>query len=482
MQTSDHHLRIQSLLSAVQKRPLWPVVSLTAFAALLRFFRLGAKSFWFDEGITFVIVHRGWESFCRLLWMQEGNMAFYYLLLRPWLHLGTDEFALRAPSVALGILTIPVLYLLGEYLFDRRVALLSALLLSCHTAHVRYSQEARGYSLTVLLCTLSFLLLERSVAKSSLRNWTLYVIVTALAVYTHLLAGLVVAAQVVSLFALPRRLLSRRALLASGGGIALLSLPAAIFVLTRDIGQIAWVPPPSIRLVHQVATTLTGNGVILLVYTILIVIALSSIAKELARGQPSLERWHAALVLCWFLVPATLLLAVSVVKPLFLPRFLLMSVPASALLAARGLRALRPLWLPLAVTVLLVATSLASLRTYYSKPNEDWRGVTRFILANARPGDAIVLLDQGAFDYYCFRSGKTVALPVEIKPGELPNPALSIYQLVARSQYHRVWMVGYDWRLVHDPFQRRLQRLLQPFYKHHEQFCDGTICIQLFTP
>lgn len=481
VQTSEHHLPIRRLLSNLQKRPLWPVVSLTALAAILRFFHLGAKSFWYDEGITFVIVHRGWEPFRHLLWTQEGNMALYYLLLRPCLHLGTSEFALRALSAILGIAMLPVIYVLGDRLFDRRVALFAALLLSCHAALVQYSQEARGYSLEVLLCALSFLFLEQSIARSSVRSWILYVVVTVSAIYAHLLAALVVAAQVVSLLALPRRSLSRRALLAAGGGIALLSVPAAIFVLTRDIGQVAWIPPLSMRLVHQVATTLTGNGVILLIYTFLIGVALFSLTRDPAVRHPSLERWHAALLLSWFLVPAALLLAVSPVKPLFFPRFLLMSAPASVLLAARGLRALRPAWLSAAVTVLLIGASLASLRTYYSKPNEDWRGVTRFVLARARPGDAIVLLDQGAFDYYCFRSGNTAATPVEIKPGELRSPTLSTYEVVTRSHYQRVWMVGYDWRLLRDPTQRILQRRLQPIYRHRKQFSDGTIYVQLFS-
>ena len=57
----------------------------------LRFWHLGARSLWVDEGATAVIARLDWWNFLRLLWRREANMSFYYLLMRGWIHLGHGE-------------------------------------------------------------------------------------------------------------------------------------------------------------------------------------------------------------------------------------------------------------------------------------------------------------------------------------------------------------------------------------------------------
>jgi hypothetical protein len=59
---------------------LWSVVAL---GAVLRLVALGHKSFWLDEIASIAIVQRPSAAFWHFLWHEEGNMAMYYLLLRP---------------------------------------------------------------------------------------------------------------------------------------------------------------------------------------------------------------------------------------------------------------------------------------------------------------------------------------------------------------------------------------------------------------
>ena len=96
-----------------------------------------------------------WLPFLRLLWSYQGNMTLYYVLLRAWIHLGDSEFTVRCLSVLFGVLTIPATYALGARLFDRATGLLAAVLLSVHSFHIAFSQEARGYSLLSLLLVLT---------------------------------------------------------------------------------------------------------------------------------------------------------------------------------------------------------------------------------------------------------------------------------------------------------------------------------------
>src|SRR5258707_15319835 len=105
-----------------------------------------------DEGCSIAIYRLEWYNFFRILWRRESNMSFYYLLLRAWLHLGHSEFFVRSLSVVFGVAAVPALYLLGRRLFNSRIALSSAAFLCVNSYHVHYSQEARSYSLTILLC------------------------------------------------------------------------------------------------------------------------------------------------------------------------------------------------------------------------------------------------------------------------------------------------------------------------------------------
>ena len=125
---------------------LWIIVGL---GAVLRLIALGYKSFWIDEIASVAIARRATPVFWHFLWHDEGNMAAYYVLLRPWLHLGYGEGTVRLLSVIPGILSIPLMYVLGRRLFDRQVGIVAALFLALNACAVGVSQEARAYGFVV---------------------------------------------------------------------------------------------------------------------------------------------------------------------------------------------------------------------------------------------------------------------------------------------------------------------------------------------
>src|SRR4051812_21025978 len=116
----------------------------------------------------------------------ELTPPLYYVLAWPWAHVfGTDEAALRALSALFGIAVVPVAYLLGRDLVSRRAGLAAAALVAFNPLLVWYSQEARPYSLLVLLCALSMLFCFRR------RVW-LWALFSVLALLTHYFAAFVV--------------------------------------------------------------------------------------------------------------------------------------------------------------------------------------------------------------------------------------------------------------------------------------------------
>ena len=83
---------------------------------------------------------------------QDIHPPLYYALLHAWAALlGTGPAALRLLSLVVGVLTIPLLYLVARRMLSTRAALLAALLLTISPLHVYYSQEVRMYGLVALL-------------------------------------------------------------------------------------------------------------------------------------------------------------------------------------------------------------------------------------------------------------------------------------------------------------------------------------------
>ncbi len=196
-------------------------------------------------GSSVAIARSGWPRLVKLVWLGEANMALYYVLLHMRLRVGSSEFVLRSLPVVFAVATIPAIYLLGKELFGPRVGLVAAFLLAVNAGHVEYSQDARAYALVVFLVVLSMLCLMRSLRNPTLGNWVSYAAIATLSGYAHLFAILTVPAYAVGLaFFRPNRRIWKKFAYATGAVMALW-LPLGVFVMTRDIGQLAWVPPTS---------------------------------------------------------------------------------------------------------------------------------------------------------------------------------------------------------------------------------------------
>lgn len=77
----------------------------------------------------------------------EPHPVGYYMAMWGWTHLaGTSVFALRLPSVIIGILTIWLVWRLTLSIFSRKVAAIASLLIAIHGFHIFWSQGARMYA------------------------------------------------------------------------------------------------------------------------------------------------------------------------------------------------------------------------------------------------------------------------------------------------------------------------------------------------
>ncbi len=124
----------------------WLLLFIIFSAALLRFYKLGEWSFWIEE-------HHTLRHVTALnLFEAAGYRPVFFLLSKPFLAiLGINEWSARFLPVLIGISTIPILYWVTKQISGTLVATLATLLLAISPWHIYWSQNARFYTLLLLL-------------------------------------------------------------------------------------------------------------------------------------------------------------------------------------------------------------------------------------------------------------------------------------------------------------------------------------------
>lgn len=216
---SDRRLGLTVAIAAVP--------AITLLALVVRLYALDTRSLWLDEILTSQPAHLAGPGDV-IAWSQAAinQMPLFYMFT--WLlgRFGDNAVILRLPAAVAGTLVVPAVYLVGRRCFGTGVALIAALLAAVMPYMVWYSQEARNYSLLMLLTTLQMYFAFRAVQSSRAVDWAGLVAVTTLNLYTHYLALLATVAAGVFITAflvadpIARATWRTRAAIIAAGGVA----------------------------------------------------------------------------------------------------------------------------------------------------------------------------------------------------------------------------------------------------------------------
>jgi mannosyltransferase len=381
-------------------------------------YRLDAKSMWHDELFSVAAARLDLPGLIQVASTGEAQMSLYYQLLHWWIALaGDSEAGVRALSLLAGAGAVLLAYALGRKLVGSPHAFLGAGFLAVHAFFVLHAQEARAYTLLLLLTTASSLLFLRAVERPSAGRWAAYAIVSALGLYAHLFAAWTIAAHgCVLLLGLGRPMPRVR------GGVALaaivaLSLPLLWWMLETPSDAFSWIVRPNRNTLQTLVHDFSGFG------GLPVALLLTGLGGAFVLwGQPATPRnapvlrWTKAFLLLWAsVVVFGPVVASFLVRPMFVPRYVISALVPLLLLAAGGILLIRPGWLRAAVLlVVLAALGRGVHRWYGASPLENWRGSIALLLERAKPGDGVVFhrsYGRFAFDFYSARhSGGTRGL------------------------------------------------------------------------
>ena len=414
----------------------------TVLAAVLCCYQITDRSLGFDEAASVTIAAQHGSALGSAIAHDGGNMSGYYLLLHVVIAVfGNGIFAVRCLSVLATVAGVAALCLLALRLFDRRVAFAAGLIGAVSLPLVFWAGSARGYALMVASLTASFASLAALVQRSAERRparrpWVAYVAFTVVALYASLVAVLAIPAQLVALR------FHRQAARRVGAALALVAaccVPLLVLAVTRGSGQLFWVPRPNgsstLDVLYSLASAglrpsfrLTATGGLLLGVTGLVLALVAvDIIRRLAEPGERGAGWERAVVLAWAVVPFGLALVESYVgQSIYLPRNLLVSLPAVALLLALAVADRRvPALVGAGALAVLLALRALQLAPSYGVSPEDWRTATAYVIDHARPADCLVFYPQDgrmAFRYYL---GRTPHLAARVPRPVLPPAPLS---------------------------------------------------------
>lgn len=438
----------------------------------LRIHNLEAFSFWTDEGLT--PLRSGYaisEILSNRVIIQEGitqdtHPPLYYLILHiSRLFLGETDFAYRYPSVLAGVLLIPFLFQFGKKLKNKQVGLVASFLVAINPLQIWYANEARMYTLFVLLTAVTTYLLWRTLTQPRLplnRMLFLYGLSASLAFYTHYTAVFIIGIQLLFwLWLLWQRGHQKLivALLVTGGLITLPILPFTIPRLFSGAEANYYYVSPYTMLqdvVHFFSNGLTTDFQQPIIQALDVGILGLLLFGFYVMGKP-LSR----LFLFSYLTAVVFgLMLGSLLKPMYQGvRHIMVGSPAFLLVLAWAWVELLTRWQNMArggrerplkaagvllASLILLGGPFIALNNLYHNPKyakDDFRALIQYIEQHAGPHD-IILYNNAILlplhDHYHTRA-------------DLPATALPIYPTVATADdpqytqlaqtYQRIWYV-----------------------------------------
>jgi hypothetical protein len=177
-------------------RRVW--TALAALSTLALALRLpGLNScMWLDEVLTMVRFARPPAAQILTSFPDQNQHMFYSLLAHACLAVfGEDVWALRVPSVVLGVASIGALFLLGRRLIGETQALLACALMTVSYHHIWFSQNARGYMGLLFFTILATWLWLEAMDNGRWTTWVSYAVSIALGMWIHMTIVFVAATQ-----------------------------------------------------------------------------------------------------------------------------------------------------------------------------------------------------------------------------------------------------------------------------------------------
>src|SRR6266704_1152298 len=420
-----------------QAGPAWARWLPPVAALLISLWGITTPSYWRDEAATIAAVRRPLGDLIKMLGNVDAVHGAYYLMMWPLEHvLGSGPLVMRLPSAIAAAVAAAALAATGRRLISPWAGLSAGLFLAVLPVTSRFGQEARSYAMVISAATIAGYLLVRGLAAepAARRRWLAGYAASIAALGMLNIFGLLLIPAHAGTVALAcrsdlrdpaTRRLAVGWLAAVAAGVVLASPLLVLGWLQR--GQIAWL---------SVNTSSSGLN-----------------TEQSRERRSAAWPWRLAeLSLPWLVVPPVILLVASTVQPVYTSRYILICVPALALIGGAAVASYGRIAGAIALAVVLIAGATTQVGQRTPAGHYDYiLALDQIVATYARPGDYVLYTNPNAESFcaaYPYGLGK---LPnIALKQGPIPSGTLAgtsapIAQIRSRLRHaKRVWVVGFS--------------------------------------
>ena len=335
---------------------------------------------------------------------------------------GDSVVALRVPSALAMVGAAACVALLGQRLFGRGVGVTAGIVFAVLPAVTRFGQEARSYAFVVLFAALASLLLLRALDRPGALRWGGYAAAVLAGLSVNLVSGAIVVGHAIAVLVWLRGRWAWRTAIGFGtavGAALVLALPLVLRGRAQAFRQIGWIDDGAIFGTWQMTVMST------LVAVALVVLAVLAWIRPIGEVVLVTAVAAAPIVAIWL----ASLLSINY----FFSKYLLFTLPAWAVLAAAGVRAVP--WRFTAPAVLMLVAALGvpdqvAVRgqlshSWYTYPQAQVAGTTvaysqaAQIVADGYLGGDGIVYERGAAPYRMIDIGVAYHLPTGVRPRDV---------------------------------------------------------------
>jgi mannosyltransferase len=429
--TADERSQSKTNLSPAAAKSLRPLVAATLLVILLaglglRLYRLTWQGVWDNETFSLTVSHLPFhEMTAKIVKDVVHPPLHYYLLHGVFREFGFGDFQARLVSAVFGTITVGVVFLLAQYLFDTFTGLLASMLMAVSQLGIMYSQEARPYAMAVCFSACAIYCFCIAWRERRWLAWCGFIGFAILMLYTQYFTGLVLAC--LFFFSIFQR--------KNFGIPAFWWLVAAVAVviaftpwLTSGIIESAlrspktsfksqpfWFAVDRLTYIRDLNAFNNGNADNLftfrsygrsvlvagaLLFTMPALLALRPlVSRGAARTGSFPERQSLVLLAILWIAPHLVLIAMGFLGMQYHVRYVLFCMVPYYVLAARGITtipvpAARAVW----VIAVIMYSSFALRANYFRPYKENYRDALLHLASAQQPGDCMVIFPDPKSD------------------------------------------------------------------------------------
>lgn len=370
------------------------IVALTCILPLLAVFN---ENLWFDEAYSVGLVHQNWSGLLNAA-INDVHPVLYYILLKLFtMVLGNSMIVFRIfsllPIVILSILSFT--HIRKE--FGEKVGLYFAVILCFLPITIHYATQIRMYTWALLFVSITAFYAYKAFKDTKTKDWIIFAIFSLASAYTHYFGlftiGIINLVLLYYVIKYKKELLKKWFLF---GAIQIVAYLPGLFIFFKQSMRVAggfWISVTYPDIIMQIVEFFFKDNITIGIASIfgvfIFIYVLLKMHTQYLADKKKIQPAVISLCVCGLVILATL--AISLIRPIFIPRYMIPMAGIAIFAFAYVLSLEDRTWIKGIIIGGLVVLSVYNGYLYLEKSySEENKKPIEFIKSEIQPNDIFI--------------------------------------------------------------------------------------------